>query len=75
MGIGFERLFELDLIGWNILSESYALQLSCLIDKIEEKSSDFYKIFFNKIKEKYTLEKKKKIITSHIKNCKISNFS
>lgn len=75
MGIEFERLFSLGLNGWNILTEKYALELICEIDKIEEKSSDFYKVFFNKIKEKNTLAKKKFIVTTNIQNCKVSNFS
>ena len=75
MGIGFQRLFDLNLAGWNVLTEKYTLDLTCLIDKIEEKSADFYKIFFNKIQAKYTLQNKKEIVTSNIRNCRVSNFS
>lgn len=75
MGIEFQRLFALDLKNWNILTEKYTLELTCLIDKIEEKSSEFYKIFFKKIKEKYTHARKKELINRNIRNCKISNFS
>lgn len=75
MGIGFQRLFDLNLSGWNTLSEKYTLDLTCLFDKIEEKSSEFYKIFFHKIKAKYTLTNKKELITSQIQKCRVSNFS
>ncbi len=75
MGIESQRLFNLDLTGWNHLSEKCLLPVTCLIDKIEEKSSEFSKTFFKKIKEKYTHQKKKEIISFKIRNCKVSNFS
>jgi len=75
MGIEFQRLFGLDLRDWNKLTEKYEFVFPVLIDKLEEKSSEFYKIFFTKIREKYRLEKKKEIVNSKIKNCRVSNFA
>lgn len=75
IGIEYQRLFDLNLHGWNELTDKYILEVSCLIDKIQDKCNDFYKIFFQKIQEKYTLEKKKTVVTLQIKNGRISNFS
>lgn len=75
MNVDIQRLIELNLFGWNNLSEKYTLEITCLIDKIEEKTSEFYKVFFKKIQEKYPTKKKKEIITANIRNCRISNFS
>jgi hypothetical protein len=75
IGIEYQRLFDLNLHGWNQLKENTILQFNCPMEKIEEKSEEFSKIFFQKIKKKYTSEKKKEIILWNIKNCKISNFS
>ncbi|MES2614987.1 MAG: hypothetical protein V4591_06200 [Bdellovibrionota bacterium] len=75
IGIEYERLFDLNLFGWNILNEKYTLEMTSTIDKIEEKSGDFYKDFFKKIQEKYNIKKKKEAMSFNIKSCKVSNFS
>lgn len=75
MGIQNSRLLELDISNWNYISEKSTINIQCLLDKIEENSILISKKFFEKIRTKYTLEKKKDLISLQIRNCKISRFS
>lgn len=75
LGVECDRLFALELYGWNDFSEKVTITIQCPFEKIEEKAKELRILFFKKTKDKYTNEFKKKELLKNIKYCKISNFS
>ena len=75
MGIEYQRLYNLQIRDWNFIEDKYEFEITTMLDKLDEKSGEFYKIFFQKIQKKFPLVKKREMVLSKIRVVKISNFS
>ncbi|MBX9704070.1 MAG: hypothetical protein K2X39_07935 [Silvanigrellaceae bacterium] len=75
LGINADRLFDLELTGWNKISTTQVKNIECDIDSLKEKSMELCDSFVIQIASKFTLGLKKETIFEKIKKSQISKFS